>query len=299
MVNTLVITDGHPYTHNYVEQLRSEGHQVYVQASPTVRQTTSAPTREIDLYDLSHVVTALKDIALVVIIGTPQFSNTRLTQSHPQQLQQVMYDNLGFGMKQANIQKCMVLQATLQPVLKQTMDAYQIKIVHQSLKKASGYIGRCACYQWSRERHSVRSIQAFNVPKNISMDAVTAMYGRFLKTLNGRLINGVYDGRRFTIVLMPFKIPLIQMHDHPDSDPMRHVILNITGGWLVQQSGRTARFELRRLAGDTTQCLIALHDFVPRLPWGIYRVTQAPLHRAVSILFRRYWQHFNNKAMDD
>ncbi|MEM5613486.1 hypothetical protein AAHB43_01350 [Staphylococcus pseudintermedius] len=59
------------------------------------------------------------------------------------------------------------------------------------------------------------------------------MYGRFLKTLNGRLVNGIYDGQQFTIVLMPFKIPLIQMRHHSSSDLTQRVILNITGGWLA------------------------------------------------------------------
>ncbi|MEJ7541533.1 hypothetical protein WL556_06265 [Staphylococcus intermedius] len=292
-MNILVITDGHPYTHHYVEMLVAEGHDVFVQTPPTMRQTTVAQTREIDLFDLSNVMTALEDIALVVVIGNPLFSNTRLTQSHAVQLQRLMYDNLGYAMKQANIEQCIVWQSQLQPALKQTMAAFQIGVVHHPLKTTKWFPQRRVLYQWSEERHTVRSIQALDIPQNVSMEAVTAMYGRFLKTLNGRLVNGIYDGQQFTIVLMPFKIPLIQMHHHPNSDLSQRVILNITGGWLAQQSGRTARMEFRRLEGDTTTCLISLHDFVPRLPWGVYRMTQAPMHRLVSYLFRRYWEQFN------
>lgn len=99
IVNILVITDGHPYTHNYVAMLVAEGHDVFIQTPPTMRQTTVAQTRDIDLFDLSNVVSALEDIALVVVIGNPLFSNTRLTQSQPIQLQRLMYDNLGYAMK--------------------------------------------------------------------------------------------------------------------------------------------------------------------------------------------------------
>lgn len=292
IVNILVITDGHPYTHNYVAMLVAEGHDVFIQTPPTMRQTTVAQTREIDLFDLSNVVSALEDIALVVVIGNPLFSNTRLTQSQPIQLQRLMYDNLGYAMKQANIQQCIVWQSQLQPVFKQMMEAFQIEVIHHALKTTKWFPNRRVLYQWSEERQTVRSIQALDIPQSVSMEAVTAMYGRFLKTLNGRLVNGIYDGQQFTIVLMPFKIPLIQMRHHSSSDLTQRVILNITGGWLAQQSGHTARMEFRRLEGDTTTCLIALHDFVPRLPWGVYRLTQAPMHRFVSYLFRQYWHQF-------
>lgn len=292
MVNTLVITDGQPYTHEYVNMMREQGHKVYVQVSPTMAQTTNGRTRHIDLFNKADVVKALEDIAFVVIIGDPHYSNNALTQGHVMNLERLIYDNLATAMHQAGVQKCLAIQARLNLILEQTLADFNIDVIHQKIKVRHLKWGKRALYQLSKETQTVRSIQALDIPENVSMDGVTSMYGRFLKTLNGRLINGVYDGTRFTIILMPFKLPLIQMYHDKTSDPVKSVVLNITGGLLVKRSGRIPRLEFRRLEGDTTTCLIALHDFVPRLPWGVYRVTQAPMHRFVSYLFRQYWHQF-------
>ncbi len=60
----------------------------------------------------------------------------------------------------------------------------------------------------------------------------------------------------------------------------------ITGGALVRPSKR-GRLEFR-VAPDGKHLITAIHEFVPRLPWTVYRLTQALVHRWIMWRFGRH-----------
>lgn len=292
MVKALILTDGQPYTKRYVETLLAEGHEVYVQVAPGVTQTTAGISQTIDLFDLASVYQAMAQMDFVVIIGEPIHSYTALTQANEHDRAQLVYENIAVALQQSNVAQVLVIQAKPSPILMETFKAYGVPVSYEKRQTTRWQRGKHVLAHVAQDVHSVRSIQSLNIPEGISMEGALSLYGRFLRTLHGRLINGVYDGEYFTIVLKPFNIPLIKMQHAKYSERMTGVIMDITGGLLVGPSARQPRFEIRRLGKDTTQCIIGLHDFVPSLPWGLYRLIQAPLHVAVSHLFRKYWEKF-------
>ena len=60
----------------------------------------------------------------------------------------------------------------------------------------------------------------------------------------------------------------------------------VTGGALARPAARD-RLEFR-VTPDARHLLTAIHDFVPRLPWWLYRLTQALVHRWVMGRFGRH-----------
>ncbi|UXR78180.1 MULTISPECIES: hypothetical protein [unclassified Staphylococcus] len=292
MVKVLVLTDGRAFTDRYVNALLSEGHDVYVQVAPGVTQTTKGKTKVIDLFNTADLQQALVDVSFVAIIGEPIRSYTALTQVRKQDRQQLVYDNLAQAISQSHVQHVLVMQSKPVKCLKEIFAAYEIPVTYALRHKNYLQQGRNVLSQVSRDIHTVRSVQSLTIPEGITMEGALSFYGRFLRTLNGRLINGVYDGENFTILLAPFNLPLIRMQHAQQSDRVNRVVMNITGGLMVGASERQPRFEIRRCPQDAAQCLIGLHDFVPRLPWGIYKYTQAPIHVIVSFLFGKYWEKF-------
>ncbi|QLK86809.1 hypothetical protein [Staphylococcus sp. 17KM0847] len=289
----LVITDGQSYTSQYVSTLLAQGHDVYVQTQRTTQQVTQGRSLTIDLFHLSEVQYAMSEMSLVVIIGDPIRSYTQLTQANRYARAKLVYDNLARAISGSEVQHVLIIQRHLDQILSSILRAYDVPMSYKQAHFLKWSLRGSVIRPVMNERHTVRSIQNLTIPEGMSMDGVLSMYGRFLKTLNGRLINGVYDGRYFTIMLSLFRIPLIRMeHIHAYRTPS-HAEMKITGGLLVAKGMRQSRFELRRMKHSPTQCVIALHDFVPRLPWHLYRMTQAPVHVAVSMLFRKYWERFN------
>jgi hypothetical protein len=63
------------------------------------------------------------------------------------------------------------------------------------------------------------------------------------------------------------------------------VLFYITGGLLAKSSKTSrARFEVRKTLGGR-YVIAAIHDYVPRLPWAIYKYTQAVVHLLVMKSF--------------
>ena len=292
MVKALILTDGQPYTKRYVEMLIAEGHEVYVQVAPGVTQTTAGISTTIDLFDLASVHQAMAHMDFVAIIGEPIRSYTALTQADREVRARLVYENLAAALQQSNVAQVLIIQAKPSHILMDTFKAYDVPVTYEKRQTTRWQRGKYVLAHVAQDVHSVRSIQSLNIPQGITMEGALSLYGRFLRTLHGRLVNGVYDGEYFTIVLKPLNIPLIKMQYAKHSERTTGVIMDITGGLLVGPSARQPRFEIRRLGKDTTQCIIGLHDFVPSLPWGLYRLIQAPLHVAVSHLFRKYWEKF-------
>ena len=80
----------------------------------------------------------------------------------------------------------------------------------------------------------------------------------------------------------------------PERSAADREVLLVTEGLLARESER-GRLEFRYVLGDTT-LIAALHDFVPRLPWWVYRLTQGTLHRWVMKSFARHLARLSAEA---
>lgn len=72
----------------------------------------------------------------------------------------------------------------------------------------------------------------------------------------------------------------------------------ITGGILARQTFRSTgrpRLEFREVL-DGTHVLVAIHDYLPTLPWPIYNLTQARAHLWVM---RHFARDFPNRIEND
>jgi hypothetical protein len=79
----------------------------------------------------------------------------------------------------------------------------------------------------------------------------------------------------FRIRGLPWPMLVLQyIHGEFDEDRTK---FHIVGGWL-SATRDTGWLEFRQVEGRR-YTLAAIHEFVPRLPWPIYLITQAPLHR--------------------
>ena len=65
-------------------------------------------------------------------------------------------------------------------------------------------------------------------------------------------------------------------------------LFDIIGGLLVNTSSK-ANLEFRE-SFDKKYIFAAIHFYRPRLHWGVYKYTQAPLHAIVMHQFGKYLQ---------
>ena len=84
----------------------------------------------------------------------------------------------------------------------------------------------------------------------------------------------------------PLRRPLLELkyiRGRADADRKK---FHIVGG-LLTRTTNTGWLEFRQVQGRR-YTLAAIHEFIPSLPWYLYRMVQAPLHHWVMLRFGRH-----------
>lgn len=137
-----------------------------------------------------------------------------------------------------------------------------------------------------RSQKRVRSVQRLPLPTDWDADATAVEYGRWLtRRYRGllRVERGEAGDVRF--FLAGLRMPLLVLTPTPftDSGGLRRAYY-ITGGLLAKKVDPPGRLEFRAVPGLGCQ-IAAIHGYSPRLPWPIYRLTQARIHLSVMRAF--------------
>lgn len=129
----------------------------------------------------------------------------------------------------------------------------------------------------------VRSVQRFHRPGHRASE-VASRYFHWLDEIGLGVLTVARTEHTVALGVRLWPRPLLIL-DEVEGSPDRQVY-RITGGDLVAPSDQ-ATFEFREvLAGRDV--LVSIAGYRPRLPWWLYRVTQAQAHRLVMALFARY-----------
>ena len=85
--------------------------------------------------------------------------------------------------------------------------------------------------------------------------------------------------------------PLLRLRYEAERSTLGRQIFSVVGGMLSRRAGR-GLLEFRQLPGSLT-LLASVHEFEPRLPWWIYRNSQAVFH---VMVMRRFARHLRQCA---
>ena len=55
--------------------------------------------------------------------------------------------------------------------------------------------------------------------------------------------------------------------------------------------------EFRQIPG-TNEAIVAIHDFMPSLPWFFYKYTQAKVHLLVMAMFSRHLKRVEERSVN-
>ncbi|TDM14579.1 NAD(P)H-binding protein [Macrococcus bovicus] len=138
------------------------------------------------------------------------------------------------------------------------------------------------------KKSDVKSVQRITIPSSWSIDQTANYYMNWLSRIGMSFINTAIDGDTLSISLPIFKDPILILQKNKDYSDDDRVLFMIKGGKfskaVKEGEERRARLEFRRIL-DTNECIIAIHEYEPTLPWFIYKLTQARIHLIVMTLF--------------
>lgn len=148
----------------------------------------------------------------------------------------------------------------------------------------------------------VVSVQRFVRPNHMNAEQVARHYVEWLThytlwltpfvriaSSEGPAAGDTPGARQVLFFLRGINLMLLKLDFAPTrSDPDRQLFY-IAGGWLTRPTDKATpgRFEFRSVLGNR-YVLAAIYDFVPRLPWALYKATQAVVHALVMAGFRRH-----------
>ncbi len=133
----------------------------------------------------------------------------------------------------------------------------------------------------------VRSIQRLHHPSGVDAEWVAAEYLRWLPLQFGTLIRVTVERNHCVFSLLSRRIRLLELEKSVERSTPDRVLLYIRGGLLASPKMKRGRLEFREALGGTV-ILAAIHEYIPALPWGIYRFTQALVHLWVMKRFDRH-----------
>ncbi|RKL67422.1 hypothetical protein CR203_08665 [Salipaludibacillus neizhouensis] len=138
------------------------------------------------------------------------------------------------------------------------------------------------------ENHSVCSVQKLLLPDRKNAQWMAFYYMEWLsKSLNPLIkVKQDFDNNCYIHTVF-FKKPLLSFSYLKDRSKPDHALFTISGGILAKRMPfEQGTLEFRKIPGKE-ECLAAIHDFIPSLPWTFYLITQAKIHLMVMKRFKK------------
>ena len=137
-------------------------------------------------------------------------------------------------------------------------------------------------------KQDVRSVQRIELPSDWTADEAARYYVKWLSTfLNPWVLTTVDENLNCKIGFLGNRT-LLELQYSEDRSTEDRALYYITGGFLMDPSVNVrGRMEFRKIPGSA-EAIIAIHDYLPSMPWFVYYVTQANMHAFVMWSFQRH-----------
>lgn len=140
----------------------------------------------------------------------------------------------------------------------------------------------------TKNESKVCSVQRMYLPEGRDAQWAARAYFDWLpKAMKGFIkVSENSDGEEILFIFRPTGQTLLGLRRMSSRSTVDRQVLKVTGGLLARESAR-GRLEFRQVLDERT-LIASIHDFIPRLPWWIYRPTQGLFHKWVMRRFGRY-----------
>ena len=138
----------------------------------------------------------------------------------------------------------------------------------------------------TKDKNTVRSVQRIANPARKTAEWVAQSYPIWLSKIFNKVIEAEEQNN-----LLEFKLlglTLLQLEYIKNRSDKNRQLFYITGGYLTKRTNR-GWLEFRSILDDN-YIITAIHEFVPRLPWVIYKFTQAKAH---LLVMKKFEKHLN------
>ena len=135
-------------------------------------------------------------------------------------------------------------------------------------------------------KSDVRSVQRLCLPEGKNAQWVLHYYTEWLSRITKPFLRITRsEDQDVRIFPRAIKVPMLELTYDQTKSSSSHALYRITGGFLVdRREVYKGRLEFLQLP-NSRECIAAIHDYIPSLPWFIYKYSQAAIHLWVMKAF--------------
>ncbi|QJC52109.1 NAD(P)H-binding protein [Paenibacillus albicereus] len=171
----------------------------------------------------------------------------------------------------------------------------------EELKRQKGKgAGKSGASRKPAAKADVRSVQRFRLQPGQDAHWAGEHYLTWLGSAFQPLIRAERGERgEVSMRLFPLRRPLLELrHAEARSTPHRSTYRIAGGRFAHAEEGDDGRLEFLQLP-ESRDCLAAIHDYRPALPWFLYKYGQAKAHLLVMRLFGRHLRALARKRPEE
>lgn len=232
--------------------------------------------RKCDIFVLKDMREALKDIDIAIYYLDPNKKSAKLTQSNARNLNIIASDNMARACKANNVKQIIYITGSpFDQETIQTLKSYGTEVIEteQSIKRPAVSI------ELQRSKYDdVRSVHRMPLPYSWNLEQGMKYYFEWLEETSGTLVRIKHYKDTYYIYFKHSNKPLLQLQRerHDIGDDI--IQFKVVGGTLaVNMYEDNGILEFRRFK-ETNEFMVHLFNYIPRIPWGIYYLSQAPIH---------------------
>jgi uncharacterized protein YbjT (DUF2867 family) len=136
-------------------------------------------------------------------------------------------------------------------------------------------------------RADVQSVQRLQKPSGRDAFWLAKLYIKWLPKFFSFIIRVRVSGNECKFIGPFFKTPMLVLSLSDERSTSDRQLFYITGGYLAKSPLGRARLEFREAASGK-YCFVAIHEYIPSLPWYVYKYTQALVHLYVMRQFQKF-----------
>ena len=261
-----------------------QGLRIEINASKNFDIGTPNPLTYLELMSLTADSLGLKRVFLPLPFLSPGLSRmwVSLTTGAPKDLAAPLIASLKHEMlvRENPAHRLPIRASTSVPKMleKAAQDQTKVQITPRAFQRTKN----------SNKASNVCSVQRMKLPEGKDAEWAARTYFQWLPRAMRGLIT-VRENREEDEVLFIFTLTghkLLGLKRMPHRSRPDRQVLKVTRGLLAVESER-GRLEFRQVLGERV-LLASIQEFIPRLPWWIYRSTQGVFHKWVMHRFGRY-----------
>ncbi|MFP7495185.1 NAD(P)H-binding protein [Terribacillus saccharophilus] len=168
-------------------------------------------------------------------------------------------------------------------------EAARSALEEEEKNKASGSQSKKSKLPSLPTRQDVRSVQRMQLPAGKDADWAAKHYMTWVaESLRPAVRTEVDENLNCKIYLRFMQKPLLILSYAKERSTEHRALYYITGGLFANvKEAQNGRIEFRQIPGKQ-EMIVAIHEYLPALPWIVYKYTQAPIHMLVMFLYRKH-----------